>query len=417
MRGRAWSQQRFRLFFFGQGISAVGDRITSVALAFAVLDLTGSVKDLGIVLAAQTVPLVLFLLPGGVWSDRVSRRALMLASDLVRAGAQGASAALLVTGTAHVWQLVVLQAVYGTAAALFGPASQALLPQTVASADLQQANALMAISANVANVGGPAVAGVLVATIGPGWGLAFDAGTFVASAAFLALMRVQVVTPAAARTSTLSELRVGWRSFSSRTWLWSSVAILMGANAVGQSVSVLGPEVARLSLGGPAAWAAISTARGIGAVLGGAVGLRWHPRFPLRAVFAVSLLGSPALLVLLAAAAPLAALLAAAIVSGIALTLLISSGSPSYSGRSRQASFRASALGTLSFRSPPTRWVSPPPGRSQLPSASRQLSTVLPQYSFLPASRRSPFPPFATSQLRLVNQTAEAARLSSWRST
>jgi predicted MFS family arabinose efflux permease len=321
MRGRAWSQQRFRLFFFGQGISAVGDRITSVALAFAVLDLTGSVKDLGIVLAAQTVPLVLFLLPGGVWSDRVSRRALMLASDLVRAGAQGASAALLVTGTAHVWQLVVLQAVYGTAAALFGPASQALLPQTVASADLQQANALMAISANVANVGGPAVAGVLVATIGPGWGLAFDAGTFVASAAFLALMRVQVVTPAAARTSTLSELRVGWRSFSSRTWLWSSVAILMGANAVGQSVSVLGPEVARLSLGGPAAWAAISTARGIGAVLGGAVGLRWHPRFPLRAVFAVSLLGSPALLVLLAAAAPLAALLAAAIVSGIALTL------------------------------------------------------------------------------------------------
>ena len=148
MRGGAWGQRSFRLFFFGQGISAVGDRIVSVALAFAVLDLTGSVKDLGIVLAAQTAPLVLFILLGGVWSDRVSRRALMLASDLVRAGAQGASAALLVTGSAHVWQLVILQALYGTAAAFFGPASVARLPQTVAPADLQQANALMAISAN-----------------------------------------------------------------------------------------------------------------------------------------------------------------------------------------------------------------------------------------------------------------------------
>lgn len=322
MRGAAWGQRAFRLFFFGQGISAVGDRIVSVALAFAVLDLTGSVKDLGIVLAAQTVPLVLFLLLGGVWSDRVSRRALMLASDLVRAATQGTSAALLVTGSAHVWQLVILQALYGMAAAFFGPASRALLPQTVASADLQQANALMAISANVANVGGPALAGVLIATIGPGWGLAFDASTFVASAAFLALMRVQVVTPAAVRASTLSELRAGWRSFSSRTWLWASVAILMGANAFGLGpMSVLGPEVARISLGGPAAWAAISTARGIGAVLGGAVGLRWHPHFPLRAVFAASLLGTPALLALLAAAAPLPALLAAALVSGMALTL------------------------------------------------------------------------------------------------
>src|ERR1035441_6268465 len=78
MRGGAWEQRSFRLFFFGQGISAVGDRIVSVALAFAVLDLTGSVKDLGLVLAAQTVPLVLFLLMGGVWSDRLSRRAVML---------------------------------------------------------------------------------------------------------------------------------------------------------------------------------------------------------------------------------------------------------------------------------------------------------------------------------------------------
>src|SRR6202030_4548443 len=102
MRGGVWGQRSFRLFFFGQGISAVGDRIVSVALAFAVLGLTGSVKDLGLVLAAQSLPLVLFLLMGGVWADRLPRRAVMLTSDVVRAGAQGGSALLVGSGHAQV---------------------------------------------------------------------------------------------------------------------------------------------------------------------------------------------------------------------------------------------------------------------------------------------------------------------------
>jgi predicted MFS family arabinose efflux permease len=320
MRGGAWRRRPFRLFFFGQGISAIGDRIVSVALAFAVLDLTGSVKDLGIVLAAQTIPLVGFVLLGGVWSDRLSRRGVMLASDLVRAGAQGASAALLVTGSARIWQLVILQAIYGMAQAFFSPAAVALVPETVAAADLQQANALMAVSANIANVGGPALAGVLVVTIGPGWGLAVDAGTFVISAISLAMMRVQAAAPAP-RTTTLRELRDGWRAFSSRTWLWTSVIAFMAANALGFApLQVLGPEVARTSLGGAGAWAAISAATGVGAVLGGALGLRWRPRHPLRAIFATSIVGTPALLALLAAAAPLSALLAAAVVSGMEMS-------------------------------------------------------------------------------------------------
>jgi len=320
MRGGAWGQRSFRLFFFGQGISAVGDRIVSVALAFAVLDLTGSVKDLGLVLAAQTVPLVVFLLMGGVWSDRLPRRTVMLTSDLVRAGAQGASALLLVSGNAHVWQLVALQAVYGAAEAFFKPAAQALLPETVAAADLQQANALIAVSGNIANVGGPALAGVLVATLGAGWGLAIDAGSFLVSAAYLSLMRVQAVVPAA-RTGTLSELRAGWRAFWSRTWLWVSALEFMAANALSFSpYLVLGPEIARTSLGGPGAWAAISTASGIGAALGGTLGLRWNPRYPLRAMFVTSLIGTSPLLVLLAAVAPLPALLAAAVISGMSIS-------------------------------------------------------------------------------------------------
>jgi len=320
MRRGAWRERSFRLFFFGQGISAIGDRIVSVALAFAVLDLTGSVKDLGFVLAAQTVPLVLFLLVGGVWADRLPRRTVMIGSDLVRASAQGATAVLLVVGIAHVWQLVVLQAVYGAAEAFFKPAAQALLPETVAATELQQANALIAVSENVANVGGPALAGVLVATIGAGWGLAIDAASFLASATYLFLMRVEAVVPAA-RTGTLSELRAGWRAFRSRTWLWVSALEFMAANALAfDPYLVLGPEIARASLGGAGAWAAISSATGIGAVLGGTIGLRWDPRHPLRAMFVTSLIGTTPLLVLLAAVAPLPALLAAALLSGMAIS-------------------------------------------------------------------------------------------------
>lgn len=320
MPGAAWRQRSFRFFFFGQGISAIGDRIVVVALAFAVLDLTGSVTDLGLVLAAQTVPLVLFVLLGGVWADRVSRRAVMITSDLVRAGAQGASALLLVTGSAQVWQIVLLQAVYGAAEAFFLPAAQALLPETVAAPDLQEANALIAVSANIARIGGPALAGLLVATVGAGWGLAIDAGTFLASAAFLSLMRVSAVVPAA-RTGALSELRAGWQAFRSRTWLWASALEFMVANALLFSpYLVLGPEIARTTLGGAGAWAAISTASGLGAVLGGTFGLRWRPRFPLRAMFVTSLIGTSPLLLLLAAAAPLPALLGAALLSGMSIS-------------------------------------------------------------------------------------------------
>ena len=320
VRQGAWQQRSFRFFFFGQGISAIGDRIVTVALPFAVLGLTGSVKDLGVILAAQTVPLVVFVLLGGVWADRISRRGVMLTSDLVRTGAQGASALLLVTGNAHIWQLALLQAVYGIAEAFFLPASQALLPETVAADDLQQANSLIAVSANIAQIGGPAAGGLLVATLGAGWGLAIDAGTFLASAASLSLMRVNALIPAP-RRGTFKELRAGWQAFRSRTWLWASALEFLGANAFAFSpYLVLGPEIARVSLGGPAAWAAITTASGVGAVLGGTTGLRWKPRFPLRAMFVTSAIGTTPLLVLLAAAAPLLALLAAAVLSGMTIS-------------------------------------------------------------------------------------------------
>lgn len=241
----------FRRLFAAQSISSFGDRLVPVALAFAVLDLTGSVTDLGIVLASQTIPLAIFVLFGGVWSDRISRRLVMVGSDCVRAVAQGTSAVLLLGGDAHVWELAALQAVYGAATAFFGPAANGVVPQTVGPGELHQANALMGLSTNLASILGPAVAGVVVATIGPGWGLGFDAATFVGSAACLAGMRL-TTAPAAARLPMVVELREGWRAFRTRTWLW--VTVVFFTLYIGLCFApwqVLGPQVARLSLGGP----------------------------------------------------------------------------------------------------------------------------------------------------------------------
>lgn len=321
MRQTAFGERSFRLLLIGQSVSSLGDGVAPIALSFGVLGLTGSIGDLGVVLAARQLPLVVFVLLGGVWSDRVSRQTVMLLSDVARAGAQGLCAVLLLTGSAHVWELACLQAVYGSARAFFGPASTGFLPQTVGPEQLQQANAAMGIGENMALVLGPALGGVLVVAAGSGWGLAFDAGAFLVSATSLKMMRLAPVA-LPPRGSTLAALREGWQSFRSRRWLAVSVASLtFVVTVVFAPLNVLGPEVARSHLGGAGAWAAISTALGIGSIAGGAVGLRWRPRHPVRAGFLATLAGEPVLLVLLGAHGALAALVAFAFVSGAAATV------------------------------------------------------------------------------------------------
>jgi MFS family permease len=315
------AQRAFRLLFAAQSISSLGDRLVPVALAFAVLDLTGSATALGAVLAAQTIPLVAFVLFGGVWADRLSRRRVMLASDLVRAVSQGSSAALLLTGRAHVWELVALQAVYGTAVAFFGPAALALLPETVETSQLQQANSLIALSGNVAAVIGPAVAGVIVAASHPGWGLAFDAVTFLGSAACVAAMP-PVVAAVRERAPMQSELRAGWSAFRARRWLWVTVACFTLYVGFGWAPwQVLGPQIARQSLGGPGAWAAIVVALGVGSVAGGLIALRFRPRYPLRMSMCVFVTVTPAMMASVAAHAPLPLILALALIDGSAGTM------------------------------------------------------------------------------------------------
>src|SRR5919206_2151686 len=216
-RLRALGRRDFRLLFTGQVVSLIGDGMVAVALAFAVLDLTGSVADLGFVLAARNVPLVAFLLVGGVYADRLPRRTVMVAADLVRCASQGTLAALLISGHAHLWQLVLLQAVHGTGSAFFNPASVAVIPETVEPRLLPEANALRGIAFAMGDLVGPALAGILVTAFGSGWAIAADAGTFALSAAALAGIRPAPREAAEAR-GVLGDLADGWREFRSRTW-------------------------------------------------------------------------------------------------------------------------------------------------------------------------------------------------------
>src|ERR1700742_198660 len=145
-RLRVLREENFRWFFLGQCASMLGDGMVAPALAFAILGLTGHVSDLGLVLAAGTASQVLFMLAGGVIADWLPRNALMLGSDLLRTVSQGTMAVLLITGTARVWHLLVLQVVHGLAAALFMPAVPGLIQSTTKPEQRQPANALRVLA-------------------------------------------------------------------------------------------------------------------------------------------------------------------------------------------------------------------------------------------------------------------------------
>jgi MFS family permease len=204
----------------------------------------------------------------------------MVAADLVGGAAQAVIAVLLLLGQAEIWHVVVVAIVRGISAAFFMPASSGVVPQTVRSEHLQQANALLGLTRNSTALGGAAFGGLLVAAVGPGWALAADAATYGLGACFLAFLRLPAV-PAVQRRFR-QELVEGWREVRSRTWLWVVVLQFTLINAFSWAAFfVLGPFVAERSLGGPAAWGFVLTAEAAGMLVGGFVALRRRPRRPL----------------------------------------------------------------------------------------------------------------------------------------
>jgi MFS family permease len=316
-RGSVLRIRDFRLLFIANTISRVGNSFTAVALAFGILDATGSTEDIGIVLACRVIAQVFLVLIGGAWGDRLSRRTMLVRTSLLSGLTQAGIAALFLTNSGHLWSLCLLATVNGAALAFNAPALVGVVPQIVPEELLQGANALSSIVRNSATIGGAAIAGVLVAVASPGWALAIDSASFFLGALLIARMSP---LPASGQQEGLwAELREGWREFASRTWVWTVVVQFALVNMAFQAgLSVYAPVIAKANLGGPAAYGVMTAALGIGGVLGGTLMLRYRPARPMVSATLGVLIGL-SLFSLLAVAAPLWAIVVAAGGTGIGI--------------------------------------------------------------------------------------------------
>ncbi|WP_051941232.1 MFS transporter [Phaeacidiphilus oryzae] len=285
-RGRALRHPAFRRFLIGQSTSLLGSGMNTVGTAFAVLALPGGGPDaVGLVMAVRIVAVLVVLLLGGVLTDRLGARAVMLGSDALRFAAQGALAALLLTGAARLWELVLLAVLLGVGEGGFGPGLTALVPGLVPTAELTRANSLLQIAKAVATVAGPGLAGLLVAVAGAGTVVAADAASYGVSV--VALWGLRTVSPAAGtlpgRAGLAAELVSGWREFASRTWLWvTTLHIGLFNLLLWAPFLVLGPVIAARRLGGAGEWGIVLAVYGAGSVAGGVALLGRRPR---RALF------------------------------------------------------------------------------------------------------------------------------------
>jgi MFS family permease len=290
-------ERPFRLLWLGRTASSIGDSMVPVALAFAVLDIGGA-SDLGLVLASFTIGRLAFIVAGGVWSDRLERRLVMLTADVVRALAQAALAVLLLADAAHVWHFMVAAFAVGSASAFFGPASTGLVPQTVSRERLQEANAFLSLSDSASHLAGPALSGLIVATAGSGVVFAIDAATFLVSAAFLAALRVPR-EPVTARQSFVADVAYGLRVIRERSWLVAAFLTFGISNFAIAAFFVLGPLVVLEEMGGAGDWGLIMTGSAVGGILGGILALRLRPYRPLLLSFPIVCLAGLQLLFLI----------------------------------------------------------------------------------------------------------------------
>jgi MFS family permease len=310
----------FRLLLYGQAASTIGDRIVFVALALYVTEL-GTPSDVGIVLACHALPLVGFLLIGGVWADRLPRHKVVVATDLIRFGLHALLAALIFTGAVEIWHIALIEAAFGTAEAFFRPAYTGLVPQTVPEEEIQPAKAAFGTIETMAEFAGPALATALVLAIGPGFAFAIDAATFLVSAAFLIRLRPRARGVASERTTVLAELREGWSEVRSRRWIWVIILVFsLGLLTGFGPYMTLGPTVSIEHWDTRAIYGILASVMGAGTIVGALIGFRWRPRHPMRTGMLLAL-PWPASFGLFALGLPVPVLVVASFGAGVGVML------------------------------------------------------------------------------------------------
>lgn len=293
---------RFRRLWLARTISILGSALTPVALAFGVLDLPGAgARELALVVTAASLAMVATILLGGVLGDRFPRTKMLMIAEALAGVSAGAVAFLFISGRATPGSVAALAALAGGAEGLLFPVLSGLVPETAPADRLQSANAFLKFSQTSAQIGGSALAGVLVAVIGAGWTMALDAASFAIAVVIVARIPATHREPSGA--SMLHELREGWRGFISFKWIWATtLAATIWIGGFHASFAILGPVVAKSSLGGAPGWALVLAAFSIGGVLGTFVATRVQPKRPMVVVtvlfqpgaFFVAMLALPA---------------------------------------------------------------------------------------------------------------------------
>jgi DHA3 family tetracycline resistance protein-like MFS transporter len=283
-------ERDFRLLWGGMCVSLTGDGVFLIAIAWQVYALSDAPTALAMVGVAMTVPTLVLLLLGGVLSDRFDRRRLMVASDVIRALAVGAIAALSLAGVLELWHLVALVMPYAAGNAFFGPAFDAIVPDVVAPGELAQANALDQLARPIAQrLAGPAVGGVLIGTAGAGAAFAVDAVSFAVSAGAVLAMSARAPVARAAHRTMLADVRAGLAHVRQHVWLWGTLisAALAYLLFMGP-VEILLPFLVKHDLhAGAAELGLVFAAGGVGSVgCAVAIGMRGLPRRDITLMYA-----------------------------------------------------------------------------------------------------------------------------------
>src|SRR5580692_5198440 len=330
------AERNFRRFYVGFVTSLLGSSMSTVAIAWAVLDSRVGATGLGLVFTATVVPQVLLLPLAGAIADRLGRCRVMIGADVLRCAAQATLAVALAVGRPPLWLFVLLAWLGGMGTAFFTPALNALTVEIAPRNQLANANSLYGLAGSATRIAGPALGGVLVAVAGSAVVVGVDAATYAVSVLALSLLRLPSAergtvgtcgTQRAHRATFRADLAEGWADFRTRTWLWAESTQFAFLNLLTWAPwMLLGPVEGHAYLGGAAVWGVIMAVQGVGAIVAGLACLGRHPRRPMVvAVIATFGYALPDIPMALHAAAPWVALGAFACGAGSATSSAFSS--------------------------------------------------------------------------------------------
>ena len=342
------SHEGFSMLVTARLISNVGNGLSPIALAYGVLSLPGADgSDLSIVMGARYLPLIIFMLFGGVFADRFQRNRIVGGSDIIGSALVAVSAISLIAGFSSILLLAIMGALFGFLNALWWPAMSGVLPEILPKEKLQEGNAIIGLMSNIGVVFGTLLGGVIVTLTSPGWALLIDGATFFIAGLIVWNLKLDAKSRIES-PGILDDLRVGWREFISRSWLVTMVITFAFINmAFDSMITILGPLNFSDPETGPRNWSYNLAGLTIGMMIGGIIVLKFkfkHPLFVSMILVAISGVWDFALAFDLS----LAISIAAGIFSGIAVEIFLVTWSTSMQTHIPEESFsRVNAYDSL----------------------------------------------------------------------